>query len=196
MDDNGKVYLNTPGALRAGRWIADFSKVSPALTSYEICKSMFLSGKVAAFWTGPWAIPEIQAAAIDFGIIPMGRPFVTLNVVMVTQNAVQRGTASTVLDLIKYFTNAQNAQKLALSGNVVPANTAALASQGVAGNPILSGFGKALNSGVPMATSPFSNAQWGPVADAAMHIWTGSQSPEDALAAAQKTIEDAIAGMK
>ena len=60
----------------------------------------------------------------------------------------------------------------------------------------LKGFGSSLNLGVPMANTPFANAQWGPVGDAATAIWTGAQTPEEALAAAQTAIEEAIAAMK
>ncbi len=196
VDDSGKVYLNTPQALQAGEWLASFSQYAPATASYDICTQMFLSGKAAAFWTGPFAIPQIQAAAIDFGIIPMGRPFVAVNVLMITPNAVDRSAAQAALDVMKFFTNAQNAEKLALAGNIVPANTAALKSSVVSANPVLSGFGAALQVGVAMATTPYSNAQWGPAADAATAIWTGRQTPAEALAAAQKAIEDGIAGMK
>jgi arabinogalactan oligomer/maltooligosaccharide transport system substrate-binding protein len=53
-----------------------------------------------------------------------------------------------------------------------------------------------LNLGVPMANTPYANAQWGPVGDATTAIWTGAQTPEEALAAAQTAIEEAIAQMK
>jgi arabinogalactan oligomer / maltooligosaccharide transport system substrate-binding protein len=50
--------------------------------------------------------------------------------------------------------------------------------------------------GVPMANTPFAGAQWGPVGDAVGAVWNGSQTPADAVAAAQKAIEDAVAAMK
>jgi len=50
--------------------------------------------------------------------------------------------------------------------------------------------------GQPMANTPFASAQWGPVGDATAAIWNGAQTPEEALAAAQTAIEDAIAQMK
>ena len=47
-----------------------------------------------------------------------------------------------------------------------------------------------------MANTPFAGAQWGPVGDATTAIWTGAQTPEEALTAAQAAIEEAIAQMK
>ena len=60
----------------------------------------------------------------------------------------------------------------------------------------LAGFGDALNVGVPMANTPFASAQWGPVGDATVAIWTGAQTPEEALTAAQAAIVDAISQMQ
>jgi len=60
----------------------------------------------------------------------------------------------------------------------------------------LKAFGEALNAGVPMSNSPYADAQWAPVGDAVKAIWTGQQSPADALAAAQAAIEEAVAAMQ
>ena len=162
------------------------------LTGPEIDAGNFGS----AFWTSPVVIPLIKAAAINFGIIPMGRPFVTVNTLMITQNAVGRTSARVALDVMKYFTNAQNAEKLALAGNIVPANTAALIGPAISGNPILSGFGAALKLGIALPNTPYANAQWAPMADAATAIWSGKLKPAEALAAAQKAVEDGVAAMK
>jgi arabinogalactan oligomer / maltooligosaccharide transport system substrate-binding protein len=49
---------------------------------------------------------------------------------------------------------------------------------------------------VPMANTPYASAQWTPVGDASIAIWNGKQTPQEALDAAQKAVEDAIAQMK
>jgi arabinogalactan oligomer / maltooligosaccharide transport system substrate-binding protein len=196
VDEAGKVHLDTTEALQAAEWLSHFAQFAPATASYTICKNMFITQKAAAIWTSPIAMNLIQAANIDFGIIPMGKPFVTVNALMLTQNAIDHSAAEVALDVMQFYTNAQNAEKLALAGKVIPANTAALRSSPVAGDPVLSGFGAALHVGVAMSTSPYANAQWQPVATAATSIWSGKVKPVDALAAAQKAIEDAIAALK
>jgi len=60
----------------------------------------------------------------------------------------------------------------------------------------LSGFGASLNLGSPMANTPFASAQWGPVGDATTALWTGAQTPEEAMNGAQEAIEQAIADMQ
>jgi arabinogalactan oligomer/maltooligosaccharide transport system substrate-binding protein len=115
---------------------------------------------------------------------------------MLTKNAVDRGTAEVAVDVMKYFTSAEVQAQLAVANKTIPARTAALADPEVAALESLAGFGASLNRGVPMANTPFADAQWGPVGDATGAIWSGAQEPAEALAAAEATIMDAIAQMQ
>lgn len=196
VDDEGKVYVNTPEMIKGGEWLAEMSKVSFSEQSYDICKAALAEGKAAMWWTGPWAIAGIEQDGVDYGILPLGKPFVGIKTLMLTRNAVERGNAEVALDIMKYFTSAEVQAKLALTNKTVPAATAALKNPEVAALPTLAGFGAALNQGVPMANTPYASAQWGPVGEASVAIWTGAQTPAEALAAAQKAIEDAIKQMK
>ena len=196
VDDTGAVHMNSPEALAAGNWMTQYHAFAPGETSHDICKAMITEGNAAAWWTGPWAIADLEAAGIDYGILPMGSPFVGIKVLMITSNAVDRGSAETALDVLQFFTNAENATAMALANKTIPANTEALNDAEVQALETIAGFGASLNFGVPMSNSPYSAAQWGPVGDATMAIWTGAQTPEEALAAAQISIEEIIAGMK
>jgi arabinogalactan oligomer/maltooligosaccharide transport system substrate-binding protein len=196
VDDEGTAYLGSPEALAAGEWLVELSKVAPTETSHEICQTMLIEGNAAAWWTGPWAIADIEKAGIDYGILPMGRPFVGIKTLMLTSNAVDRGNAEAALDVMKWFTSAEVQKELSLINKTIPAPTAALADPEVQGLLTLSGFGASLNLGVPMANTPFASAQWGPVGDATTAIWTGAQTPGEALTAAQKAIDESIADMK
>ncbi len=196
VDDQGKAYLNTPEAYAAGDWMVKFSKVSYAETSDQICTANFQDGKTGIRWTGPWAIKGISDAKINFGILPMGSPFVGIQTLMMTKNAVDRGNQDVSLNLMEYFSSAGVQKKLALINKTIPAQTAALADPEVSADPVISAFGKALNLGVPMANTPYASAQWTPVGDATLAIWQGKQDPKTALDAAQAAIEQAIAGMQ
>ncbi len=126
----------------------------------------------------------------------MGRPFVGIKTLMLTKNAVDRGKAEVALDVMKYFTSAEVQKKLALINKTIPAASAALADPEVAQLKTVVGFGKSLNLGIPMSPSPFSAAQWGPVGTASVAVWTGAQTPADAMKDAQEALEAAIAQMK
>jgi len=196
VDDVGKAYLDTPEALAAGQWLLDFSKVSLAEQTYDLCLAGLTEGTVGMWWTGPWAIASVEAAGINYGIVPMGRPFVGIKTLMLTKNAVDRGNEAVALDIMEYFTSAEVQAGLALTNKTIPAQTAALANPEVAALATLAGFGDALNVGVPMANTPFASAQWGPVGDATVAIWTGAQAPQEALTAAQAAIVEAIDQMQ
>ncbi len=195
VDDAGKVYMNTPEGIKGAQWLADFSKVSLKENSYDICKAALLEGKAAAWWTGPWAIADLEAAKLDYGILTIGKPFVGIKTLMLSKNAVDRGTAETALDIIKFFTGPDVSKKLALANKTIPANTAALTDAEVQKLNTIAGFGAALNVGVPMANTPYANAQWGPVGDASVAVWTGAQTPTDAMVAAQAAIEKSVKEM-
>ncbi|MGC9336031.1 MAG: extracellular solute-binding protein [Anaerolineae bacterium] len=196
VDDEGNVYLDTPEALAAGEWLVKFSEFAPEETSHEICQTMLVEGNAGAWWTGPWAIADLEAAGIDYGIIPMGSPFVGIKTLLLSQNAVDRGNEARAIDIMKYFTSGPVQAKIAAANKTIPAPTAALQDAAVQALPTLKGFGASLSLGVPMANTPYANAQWGPVGNATTAIWTGAQAPEEALAAAQATIEEAIEQMK
>ncbi|MEZ4730064.1 MAG: extracellular solute-binding protein [Caldilineaceae bacterium] len=196
VDDAGAVYLDTPEAVAAGQWLKDVSAVLDKEASHDICKASITEGKVGAWWTGPWAIADLEAANINYGIIPMGRPFVGIKTLMLTANAADRGTAEVALDVMNYFTSAEVQKKLALANKTIPAATAALQDPEVQALATVAGFGASLNLGIPMANTPYASAQWGAVGDATAAIWNGSQTPEEAMAAAQTTIEDLIAQMQ
>jgi arabinogalactan oligomer / maltooligosaccharide transport system substrate-binding protein len=196
VDDQGKVYVNTPEAIAAMTWLNEIKQYLPQDADDAACRAMLEEGKVGAQWGGPWLLADFEKAGIDYGIIPMGKPFVGIKTVMMTKNAVDRGNAEVALDIMKYYTGYEAQKKVTLANKTVPANTQALKDPEVQALPSIAGFGAALNLGIPMANTPYAGAQWGPVGDAVGAVWNGSQTPEEALAAAQTAIETAIAGMK
>jgi arabinogalactan oligomer/maltooligosaccharide transport system substrate-binding protein len=196
VDDQGNVFVNTPEAIAAGQWLVNVKPYLLPEMSHEICKTALIEGKVAAWWTGPWAIADLENAGIDYGFVAMGRPFVGIKTLMLTKNAVDRGHAEIALDVMKWYTSYKMQKYVTLANKTIPATTQALNDPEVQALATIAGFGKNANLGIPMANTPFANAQWGPVGDATGAIWNGSQTPEEALAAAQTAIETAIAGMK
>ena len=196
VDDEGNVYLNTEEGLAAGRWIAAFSDCAPAETSHEICQAMLAEGQAGMWWTGPWAITSVEEAGIDYGIAPMGSPFVGIKVLMMTSNAVDRGRAEAAVEVMKWWSSAETLRSRVLTTKEIPTNVAALEDPEVQAMYTVSGFGASLERGIPMANTPFMDALWGPVGDATTAIWTGAQEPAEALEDAQQTAEENIEDMQ
>lgn len=196
VDDQGNVFMNTPEGIAAANWLKEASAYLPKESSHEICKAGLLEGNYGAWWTGPWAIADLEAAGIDYELLTFGKPFVGIKTLMLTPNAVDRGNAAAAVEVMKYFTSADVQKGLALINKTVPAASAALNSPELQAEPIIQSFAKVLSTGVPMANTPYADAQWGPVGDATTAVWTGAQTPEEAMASAQETIEKAIEQMK
>jgi arabinogalactan oligomer / maltooligosaccharide transport system substrate-binding protein len=196
VDETGKAYMDTPEALAGAQWFLDAKPYLLQEMSYDICNTGMAEGKVAGWLVGPWAIAGLETAKVDYGFAPFGKPFVGIKTLMLTQNAVDRGNTDIALDIMKYFTSAAPQKAMTLANKTVPANTAALTDPEVQALATIAGFGAAAAGGVPMSASPYANAQWGPVGDAQAAIWNGSQTPADALAAAQAAIDAAVAALK
>ncbi len=191
-----KGYLNTPEAIAAAEWLKKFAAVSYAENSYDICNAALAEGKVGMWWTGPWAVAGVEESGVNYGILPMGRPFVGIKTLLLTKNAVDRGNTDLAIDIMKYFTSAEVQKKLSLVNKTIPAATAALQDAEVSQLAAVVGYGTALNLGVPMSPSPFSSAQWDPVGAASGAIWTGAQEPVAAMEAAELALEEKVAAMQ
>jgi arabinogalactan oligomer/maltooligosaccharide transport system substrate-binding protein len=196
VDEKGKDYVNTDPAVQASQWILDVKPYLAKDQSSNKCLADFEAGTAAMMWTGPWNIAEFDKQKINYGFVAMGKPFVGIKTLMITNNAVDRKTAALALDIITFYTNADNQKKEALANKTIPANTAALKSADVQALTTIAGFGNALNVGIPMGNSPFAGAQWTPMTDAINALWAGKQKPADAMAAAAAAIDKAVAAMK
>jgi arabinogalactan oligomer/maltooligosaccharide transport system substrate-binding protein len=196
VDNAGMAYMNTPEALEAATWLQTFAGVSLAEQSYDICNTNLQEGNVGMWWTGPWAMAGLIEKGVDFGVLQFGKPFVGIKTLMLTSNGVDRGNAEVALDVMKYFTSAEVQKSLALVNKTIPAATAALNDPEVQADPVIAGFGEALNIGIPMSNSPFASCQWTAVGDATLAVFTGTQQPQEAMDAAQAAIQDCVDGMK
>lgn len=188
----GQVYANIPAAISAGNWIDNFRQVSYDDSDYTLCKQRLLNGEAGMWWTGPWAIPELSDQSVNFGIVPMGKPFVGVRMHMITTAAIQRGNGLVALDLINYVTNLTNSKRYAIWDQIIPANSAALADPDVQEIPEVKAFGQAAAMGIPMGNSPFTSCQWQPMGDAVQAIWADTKTPQVALDDAQQQIEACV----
>ncbi len=193
VDEEGSVYLNNGVAYDAATWIAEFSRVAPAETNASVCQAMFIEGQVPIWWMGNRALLALQDTRLDYGIAPMGSPFVDVTAFMLSQNATSRGHATAALNVMHYLTGMEAQRRLALDVRAVPANSAAFADAALQADPVISGFGAALRRGTPLPNHVYGDCAWGPVGDATLAIWKGQLSPIEAMNQAQTSIEACVA---
>jgi arabinogalactan oligomer/maltooligosaccharide transport system substrate-binding protein len=195
IDENNTVYVNDPRAVAAAHWIQDIHAVLADVQDYTTCQNRLIAGEVGMWWTGPWAISAL--GSLDFGILPMGTPYVSIKQLMVTQAAVGRSNADEAVDFLLYFSNGDNSVFYATMDNLIPANTEALNDPVVQQLPVIQGFGAALALGTPIGQSLYNTCQWAPVGEAVDALWNDSGAdPQALLDTAQAEVQDCINDMR
>jgi arabinogalactan oligomer / maltooligosaccharide transport system substrate-binding protein len=200
VDAQGNAYLNTPQALAAMTWLNDAKPVTlQDVDNYQGTSAM-VEGKAAAVWNGPWIIPELEKAKINYGVLAMGGSFISGDMLMLTSNAVDRGHEAIALDIMKYFTSTEVQVRIALAvapnAIYITSQTAALNNGRVQAIAKIAEFGAALRQGTPIMNNQYAQIAFTLVDTAVDAIWQGSQTPEEALATAQAAIEAEVASAK
>jgi arabinogalactan oligomer / maltooligosaccharide transport system substrate-binding protein len=130
-------------------------------------KSLFLTGKVAYYVTGPWFVSDIKKAGVRYAIsafpqiVPgiKSAPFLGVQGFMVTKFSSTHGVESLAKDLVgTYMARPASQLALAAANGRFPANTTAAAQVKDAD---LKAFGRASVGGVPMPNIPQMASVWG-----------------------------------
>jgi arabinogalactan oligomer/maltooligosaccharide transport system substrate-binding protein len=199
---DGTVGLSTQGTKDAVKYIDSFKPNFPAKPDYGTADQLFKDGKAAMIINGPWSVSDYGKAGIDYGIATLpnisstgkpASPFVGVKTMMVSANAKNVPLA---VDILKWFSNKDNAIKEALDNKEIPSNLAALADPQVKGIPQVAAFGAQVANGVPLPNTPFMTALWDPVSKGLEAAWTGKQSVDQAMNDAQKAAETNVAQLK
>lgn len=200
---DGTVGLNTPQATAAGNFISSFRSYLPKQIDGTTASALFGEGKAAAIIDGPWSYSQYSGKNnidVGFATLPVvasnnntpGMPFVGVKSLWVTKNAKDPALDA---DILKFYTNAQNQLGMIKSTGEIPANNQALQDPSVQSNPAVSGFATQVKNGTPLPNTPYMTALWAPVANALTAIWTGAQTPQAALAAAQQAAVKGVQGI-
>ena len=196
IDEEGRVYLKNPQAEEALTWLVSVKPYMLKDNGYEQCHNAFINRETAAMWTGYWFTGDFQQAGIDYGILPMGKPAVNSDMIMLTTNAVERHHTDEALAVMKYFTSpmAQKKAALEIRNCYIPAQTDALEDETFLSDENLAGYAAALRLGVSIIHNHrLLDLQWVPIADAVKAAWEGEMTPAEALAEAQSQIENEVA---
>lgn len=202
INGQDKVGLNTPGGIAAAKYIASFKPYLPVQQSYDVASSLFSEGKAAAIINGPWSYADYATKAnlnIGFATLPTvtatgkpAQPFVGVKSLWVTK--LSKNPALDV-DLMKFYTNKENQIAMAKANGEIPANQAADSDPSVQALSSVGGYATQAKLGTALPNRLSMSGVWKPVADALTAIWTGAQTPEQAMAAAQQAAEQNIANL-
>jgi maltose-binding protein MalE len=197
---DGATGISSEAGLKAAELIKSFTEIMPAQIDYSVADALFKESKAAIIMNGPWAIADYLAAGMDVGLatIPVvsnsgqpAAPLVGVKVLMLANKAKQPEAA---VALMRYFGSSEVQARLAKANKQVPANTAA--QEEVKADPIVAGFINQAALGKAMPNSEFIDALWDPLAKTVEAIWTGTQSPADAIAGGAQLFNDKAALLK
>ncbi len=197
--DPSDVGLDSEGAVAGFEFfnglVAD-GVIDPAV-DYGTMTDLFFNGNAAFMWTGPWALPDVQAAGVNYATSPLPAingntavPFVGVQGFFVNSFSDQKALAQTfVLD---YVATVEVMTSLYDVGLRAPAHIAAF--DVVASDPDVQAFGESAADGNPMPNIPEMAAVWDNLGNAVQEIYNQAGAPADVLATAAQAVKDAIAG--
>jgi maltose-binding protein MalE len=195
IDKTGNVYVDSPEAIQAANWMLDILPYVPPDSSWGTCPNYFLEGKVAGLWYGPWNIQDIENAGIDYAVVPMGKPFISYLSLAISTQAAAEGKGQAALEVVQFLINSDSSLALVRAFGGIPANRDAK-KQFLNEKPAMAGFALAYEHGVPLDFNRYLELWWDPMTTADTAILRREKTPAEALAEAQKTMEEAVASMK
>lgn len=190
-DDAGIAF-----ATAVKQWGAD--GILNANIDGDKAREFFVDGKSPYYLTGPWNVPAIAEAGIDYAIDPLpsaggqeARPFIGVNGFFLSSKSNNALAATNFI--VNYLSTEETQLSLFEVGGRPPALTAAYETA-AANDPDVLAFGAIGQSGVPMPAIPEMGSVWADWGNAELQLIKGEGDPAEVWTTAAKNIEAKIAG--
>jgi len=182
--DPSNIGVANPKFLKNAALIDRWNKLGLIRSSVDssISQDLFLKGKTAFWFTGPWNLDTLKKSGLSYRISAFPQivagtkavPFLGVQGFMVTKFAATHNVESLAKDLVSNYMMQTGPQlELALANTRYPANLNA-------GKQVkdvqLKAFGLASTGGVPMPNIPQMNSVWGDLGAAWVRSTKGSGS--------------------
>ncbi len=155
---------------------------------YNTQQSIFLEGRAPMMVNGPWSISDVKKAGIDFGVAPLPpitkdgkeywpRPYGGVKDIYFAAGIKNKEAA---WKFVKWFTTSPEVIKeLSLQLGYIPVLKPVLDDPEIKNDPVIYGFGQAVQHAYLMPKSPKMGAVWGGV-DGAINEILSSDDPSNA----------------
>ncbi|MCB1052012.1 MAG: extracellular solute-binding protein [Acidobacteria bacterium] len=199
-----KPSLNSKPNIEALNYLMKWfrqDKILPEDPSVALITSLFNEGKAAMVFSGPWFLGEIESG-IDYGLAPLPyieeakspmKPWVTVEGMFITAPSKHKEEAYA---FIQYATSKTGAGLMAREAFQLPANAAIYQEKDIAENPTLSVFRKQLDASVAMPNLAEMTMMWSPATTAMNTLCRGTDTPQEAMDAAQAKLVEAIGKLR
>ncbi len=190
------VQLANEGAVRGAQALRDLRyryDLLPSGVGYDVANGLFIDGQLGMFYTGPWEAANYVNAGLNFIVMPIPPladgtqfgGFMGVQGVAVNQFSSNKVDAA---NFAKWLTRADAQVSLAQATSRIPASMAAVAQ--VADDPVIAGFGRALQTAEPMPNIPKMGQVWGPAINAVTVIMDDPDA--DIAATLQQAVDEIL----
>ncbi len=191
------IGLDSPGGIAAAKELESMIKAGllRADVNYEVMMTLFKEGKSAMFITGPWALTDVRASGVNYGVAKIPtmeqkpRPFVGVQGFMVSAFGKNQLLATTFLN--EYLATDETMQALY---DAVPNAPAWLPLRAKVTDKDIAVFAQSAADGDPMPAIPQMSAVWEAWSKALTLIFQAQQPAEQAIKDAAATIRQTIKG--
>lgn len=159
-------------------------------------REFFLAGQSPYYLTGPWNIPTIADAGINYVIDPLpsaggeeARPFVGVNGFFLSSKSTNALAATNFI--VNYLSTEDAQLSLFEVGGRPPALISAYESA-AANDPDVAAFGKIGQTGAPMPAIPEMGAVWSDWGNAELQLIKGEGEPQEVWETAATNIQSKI----
>ena len=200
FDDQGHVTLDSPAGVEAltfytGLYKTDHVAPNPVEYNREQLPVLFKQGKIAMMIIGPWG-KSIMGLDPNNATVPYATATLPCDVrcggiqvgdsIVISKNTSHPKEA---YEFVDYWTSLQAHTTFDLNGGLVPmvqGEQSNAAFQGAFWEPYLTMISKGFPQPQPLAWEPFQTI----ITDMIQNVLLGKQTPEEALRAATKSIQD------
>lgn len=204
IDENGQPQLNTQAMKDAVAYHKQFVAYEPADGEYNTDTALFLAGKAQAIIQGPWFVPAVKNAGIDYGVATLptvgktGKPLMPysgVQGVFVLKNSAD-AKKDAVTAVLRQLLKPEVGIFLADAAGEAPANSKCYGDSTVSGNADLMNMKQTAETAVPMQNLPEMDVMWTVTENALSAIDKNNKDVGAQLEDAQKKALDGISAMK
>lgn len=159
-------------------------------------REFFVAGQSPYYLTGPWNIPAIAEAGINYAIDPLpsaggeeARPFVGVNGFFLSSKSTNALAAT---DFIVNYLSTEDAQMSLFEVGGRPPALLAAYETAAAEDPDVEAFGKIGQTGAPMPAIPEMGAVWSDWGNAELQLIKGEGEPQQVWETAATNIQSKI----
>ena len=199
LDRHGRVHADGEASVKAAalaRELVKKYKVTPISATTATVSEAFNRGKAAMVVNGPWMRGDIKPK-IDYGVAPLpklptgkpARPFLTVEAVFMNKRSKHKKAA---FEIMRWLATDWSATIRFELGRQPVANKAVWAERAGRIDDKMAAFREQAKRAIVTPSVPRMQLVWSHYDEALLGVIAGDDSPESAMAQAQKAIEEAF----